>query len=598
MLRQTQNLSMHFFRNFQSFSQRQLEHYRQSLASVDALPQLALLGFLCGVVTSGLLILFRWCSEQPLWWWFGKHGADFEQLPPLWRFLLPATGGVLIGLWLHSRKPEHRASGPAHLLERMNSFQGHIPFQNMITQFVGATLSLLSGQSIGREGPAVYLGGSTGSLLAGTLKLPNNSRQTLIGCGVAAAIAAAFNTPLAGVIFAMEVILMEYTIAGFIPIIIAAVTGTTISRLVFGTESAFDVPAFTSFNSLEEIPFIVFAGIVVGICGTIHMRLTTLLSARQSQWSPISRMTIAGVTTGVVAIWIPEVMGLGYDPLEITLQNQIALTGLMAIFVAKILLTSLSIGLGMPAGLIGPSLVMGGTLGGVISLSGIALGYIDSSNGSSYVLVCMAGMMATNLNAPLAAVIALMELTYNPNIIMPGLLLIAISSITNHHFFGNRSLFEGILESQNKFGRPTPVLQYLNRTGVTHLMQQQLIQASHFLPITQARALLKQEPRWVIIECDNDERYLLDPKALFAYLEEEENNQEEIGENNEIDLMNIPGERHILYPISRQASLLEALRVLDDKGAEALYITRQSISTEGPISGVVTRQDIDNYYKP
>ncbi|MFL0796065.1 MAG: chloride channel protein [Cellvibrionaceae bacterium] len=592
---------MHFFKNIQDLlqqkSQQQLDQYRHSLASVDALPQLALLGFLCGLVTSGLLVLFRWCSEEPLWWWFGKGGADFEQLPPLWRFLLPTIGGVLIGLWLTSRKPEHRSSGPAHLLERMNSFQGHIPFQNMVTQFVGATLSLLSGQSIGREGPAVYLGGSAGSLMSGKLRLPNNSRQTLIGCGVAAAIAAAFNTPLAGVIFAMEVILMEYTIAGFIPVIIAAVTGTTISRLVFGTESTFAVPTLGSFNSLEEIPFIVFAGIVVGICGTIHMRLTTLLSARQNQWSPLSRMTAAGIATGFVAIWIPEVMGLGYDTLGITLQNQIALTWLMAIFIAKILLTSLSIGLGMPAGLIGPSLVMGGTLGGILSLSGVALGYIDSNNGSFYVLICMAGMMAAILNAPLAALIALLELTYNPNIILPGLLLIAISSITNHHFFGNRSLFEGILESQNKFGRPTPVLQYLNRTGVTHLMQHQFIQVPYLLTQPQGQGLLKQEPRWIVIEHE-DERYLLDPKALYAFLEQEKFLESECSGHHEIDLMNIPGERHLLYPISRQASLLDALRELDDKGGEALFIPRHSVGIEGPISGVITRTDIENYYRP
>lgn len=614
---------MHFFEKITAYLHKQLEEFHHSVASVDALPQLALLGLLCGLASSALLVAFRLCSELPLWWWFGKEGNDFETLSPWMRFAVPTIGGILIGLWLTSRKPEDRPSGPAHLLERMNHFQGHVPFSNMVTQFWGATLSLLSGQSIGREGPAVYLGGTAGSLLAGRLKLPNNSRQTLIGCGVAAAIAAAFNTPLAGVIFAMEVILMEYTIVGFIPIIIAAVTGTFISRLVFGTEPAFALPSITSFNSLEELPYIVFAGIIIGICGTIHMRCATYLSGRQHEWSPLQRMFTAGLLTGIVAIWVPEVMGLGYDTLEQTLAGSIGLNWLMAIFVAKIALTSISIGLGMPAGLIGPSLVMGGCLGGIISLSGVSIGYIDADNTSVYVLLGMAGMMGAILNAPLAALIALMELTYNPNIIMPGLLLIAVSSITNHHFFGNLSLFQSMLKSQDKLGQSSPVNQYLNRTGVIYLMEKSLIQVTRLLPHSQAESILKQQPCWIVVQNEEKEYFLLKPSTLFSHLAKQEhsamesldadstseNTQENIndtehihftdtGWESEVDLLNIPGDRFQLYPISSQASLLEALREMDKKGTDALYITSPVTEAQGIVRGIITRNEIDNYYKP
>ncbi len=148
------------------------------------------------------------------------------------------------------------------MFKRLHNHQGRLPLFNLGLQFFAGAIALLSGQSVGREGPAVHLGAGTASQLGQWLKLPNNSLRTLVGCGVAAAISASFNTPMAGVVFAMEVILMEYSIAGFVPVILASVTGAAVAQATFGNAPAFSV-APLQMSSLSELPLIIFCGLII-----------------------------------------------------------------------------------------------------------------------------------------------------------------------------------------------------------------------------------------------------------------------------------------------------------------------------------------------
>ena len=137
-------------------------------------------------------------------------------------------------------------------MERLTRHQGYLPLRNAVIQFFGGAIALISGQSGGREGPAIHLGATAASLLGQKFQLPNNSIRTMIACGTAAAIASSFNTPIAGVIFAMEVVMMEYTVASFLPIIVAAVTSTLVSQAFFGAAPAF---ATTGVLALASVGF-------------------------------------------------------------------------------------------------------------------------------------------------------------------------------------------------------------------------------------------------------------------------------------------------------------------------------------------------------
>ena len=155
------------------------------MAHVDALPQLSLMGVVAGLLSGGVIIAFRWIVEigSPLLSSM-QHSDAFENIEPHWRLAIAVTGGLIVGLLFHLTHRDMRQVGVVHVIERLNYHQGHMPLRNALMQFVGAALSIVCGHSVGREGPSIHLGATSGSLLGRKLGLPNNSVRTLVGCGV------------------------------------------------------------------------------------------------------------------------------------------------------------------------------------------------------------------------------------------------------------------------------------------------------------------------------------------------------------------------------------------------------------------------------
>jgi CIC family chloride channel protein len=241
------------------------------------MPQFALLGVVSGLVTGLVMVAFRTMIEFPLSGVMAGDPENFEALDVSLLILLPVGGSLVLAALFALLAPESRRVGIVHVLERLARHQGYLPWRNALTQFIGGIIALASGFSGGREGPALHLGAAGSSLLGQALQLPNNSIRILVGCGAAAAISASFNTPLAGVIFSMEVILMEYTVAGFIPVILAAVTATLINQAVFGSSAAFVMPADMAMSSMRDIPFLILQGVTIGIIAALFVRLTQTL---------------------------------------------------------------------------------------------------------------------------------------------------------------------------------------------------------------------------------------------------------------------------------------------------------------------------------
>ncbi|HAK52110.1 MAG TPA: hypothetical protein DCM54_09450 [Gammaproteobacteria bacterium] len=193
-----------------------IKTFRRRLTSVDSTPQLAILGICSGLVTGIVIVIFRKMVETPLEYLLG-NSENFEGMDwPLY-FLLPFGGAILIAVLMAFIKPDYRPVGVTHVLQRLGRYQGHLPAGNLLTQLFAGTLGLATGQSGGREGPAIHLGAAGSSLLGQYLNLPNNSIRILVGCGAAAAISGSFNTPIAGVIFSMEVIIMDIPLPVFFP---------------------------------------------------------------------------------------------------------------------------------------------------------------------------------------------------------------------------------------------------------------------------------------------------------------------------------------------------------------------------------------------
>jgi CIC family chloride channel protein len=578
------------------------EGLRDQLAHIDALPQLTLLGLMTGILAGLIIVLFRWVIDIPLGLALPDHGENFEALAGSTRFLLPIVGGLILGLILQRVNKLYHSAGIGHVLDRIQNHQGRMPLGNFINQFAGGALCLLAGQSVGREGPAVHLGAGCGSLLGQWLRLPNNSLRPLAGCGVAAAIAASFNTPMAGVIFAMEVVMMEYTIAGFIPVILAAVAGTTITHLVFGPDITFITPQIVMGNILE-LPLMAITGLVVAVFAAAFIRLQGLC-CKQSLNRPIwLRFLFAGIVTGILALWVPQIMGVGYDTISAAIAGEIGIGLLIAIVIAKLIATGVSLGVGMPGGVVGPCLVMGATVGGAMGVIAHLLMPGSASHVGFYVILGMGAMMGAVLNAPLAAMMAILELTYNPHIIFPGMLVVVAACLTTRWVFRCDGLFQTLLRIQGKYREPLNsesgmIHQMLSRTGIRSIMDKHIVYSAQQIAYAQAESLLQHHPHWILLE---DNRVLLHPADLLAYLEQNPAKGDNDREQN-LDLMEIPARRLQTTAISLEANLYEALQAMNNSQVDAVCVTTNKDSTitnkyADRIKGIVTREKLENYYR-
>ncbi|UTW44836.1 chloride channel protein [bacterium SCSIO 12696] len=573
------------------YLRRRVDDFRYRLAHTDALPQLAIMGCISGLLTGLIAVLFRASFELPLKAMLDSSGTEaFEQLSTLSHFLMPFCGILLVGLICHFVKPRRRDTGVAHVVNRVHQHQGRLPSGNALVQFVCGSLLLSSGTPVGREGPAVHLGAACASAIGRQMKVPNNNLRVLAGCGVAAAIAASFNTPLAGVIFAMEVVLMEYTIAGFIPIILAAVGGTVVSRIFYGNDPAFLVPALELAN-LWELPYLILCALVIGTIAAGMLRFH-VLGMRLHKYPILLRAAIAAVVVGCAGAALPQLLGLGYDTISSALLGQLSIGLLIAIGLCKLLVASTVVSLGLPGGVISPTLVSGACIGGALGIVGSMIMPMEASAVGLYAMVGMGAMMGAVLNAPLAALLALVELTYNHSIVMPAMLAIVVASITARLLSGQPGLF---LQGRDPNRFSSPVYQMLSRAGVTSLMCREYATCSYVISRQQARDILAEKPECLVVEDIGEPKLLIRPADLAHFLEEHDATLWE--EDADIQLGEIPGEHRELKPIHARATLQEALQLMRQTNVEAVYVSRPRVAPlQSEVQGVLTREQVENYY--
>ncbi|MEM7100834.1 MAG: chloride channel protein [Pseudomonadota bacterium] len=562
-----------------------VESFRRRLAEVDALPQLAALGMLTGLVTAAVILSFRWVVELCLGLLPGNDIENFEGLDLSTRIILIMGGAVTLGVLLNRYSPSARRVGVVHVMERLSLHQGRLPLKNALIQFLGGAIALTTGQSGGREGPAIHLGATAASLLGQQFKVPNNSLRTLVACGTAAAIASSFNTPIAGVIFAMEVVMMEYTIGSFIPVIIAAVTSTILTQVFFSTEVAFTTGA--AFNySIAELPYLLLVGILIGAVAAGFTQLIQRF-ARLVDLPFWLRLVLAGSITAAASVLFPQVMGVGYDTVNDIMLTQLSIVLLIALAFAKLVTSAAAVGLGMPVGLIGPTFFIGATMGGVF---GNMLQFWTDSDVSVgfYVMLGMCAMMGAVLQAPLAALMAVLEMTTNTQMILPAMLTIVVATMTNSQVFRQKSVFISTLNTLGLQYPPSPVTLHLQRVGVASIMDRDFVRLPEQVDQAQAQQALDAKPNWIVVGGDQI-KALLNPADLAVFLAERG------AEEESINLMQLPGQRMDVTTISSQATVMQLQNALDKTGAEACCVTRTTAPMIAPVVGVVTQSHINNY---
>ncbi len=568
-----------------------LDAMRIQLARPDALLPLSLLGLLTGLLAGSVIVLFRMLVEGSQEYILPGQGPDnFESLPEWARFSLPIAGAILLALLFRFTGKGMHILGVARVMERMTYHQGHFTIRGFVLQFVGAAIALISGQSVGREGPHVFLGAAAGSLMGQYFSLPNNTIRTFVGCGTAAGIAASFNTPLAGVIFALEVVLMEYSVASFIPVILAAVVATTVSNLVLGSSASFTVPIM-EMGSLSDLILVIILGVLAGTVSAIFVHLLQHFTLSSKDIPIWWRLLLAGVFMGISAMFIPQLMGIGYDTVELALNGHLAIGLLLLLVVTKLLATSIVVGLGVPGGMIGPTLFIGAMLGAATAKIFLLLPFDLHTEAGFFALLGMGAMMSASLQAPLAALVAMLELTDNPAVILPGMLAVVVSGVTASELFRKESLFLSMLKASGADYNTNPILQSLRRVGVGSVMDQKFIHVDNVISINLALEVLKNKPTFILIDKDNIPVTLMPAVELAKYIE---TRSEEAPDP--VDLLEIPALRWQVGSIHLQANLQEAYELLQSGTYEALFVERSARKGEHHIFGVLSKSMVEKAY--
>jgi CIC family chloride channel protein len=569
--------------------QQWLNNYSRRLINYDSILAYAVLGVVGGVA-SGLVVLAFELGIRQLSSAFGAgdNGESFESLPRWMLFALPAGGAIVLGCAYALLKPQDRETGIVHVLSRMHSHYSILPLRNAIVQFIGGIVALGTGQSGGREGPGVHLGAAINSLLGQWLGLPNNSLRMLIACGTAGGISAAFQTPLAGVLFAMEVIIAEYSVVGFIPVILAAVSAAAVSRTLAADDWLFTLPPL-QLNSLLELPYIMLLGLCCGAAMAAFVRISTF-TARYSGTPVVLRFTLAGIITGCLALLVPEILGMGYDTLAFAIDGKLALSALLLIGLCKLLATAISYGVGMPLGLIGPSLLIGACIGGILGAAGSVLLPALASDPGFYTVIGMGAAMGALLNAPLAAILAVMEMTQSLSIGMAAMLAIVTATLTSTGVFGQRSAHQAMLKQLQRIVPDDPLNQLLHRTSVSSTMDTRVVRVPLLFARADLEPLLESTPMWCMVERDGDDLYLVHGSELLEWL------QRTPFAEGTLDLSGAGIRRWSVSALPVQATLRQAMDTMHTRTTEAVCVYERSPNSGRQIlHGVLTRESIEQH---
>lgn len=441
---------------------------RKRLALPKTSWQLCLLAVIGGCASALLIVLFLF-SIKTVQALYLIERDNYTSLEALSRFQLPLIGvlAILLFAWLTGYK--YLRTGIPFVLNRLKVAHGVIPLRNTLNQFWGSAAALATGFSVGKEGPAVHLGAACSSYIGSKLGLPYNCIRTLCACGIAAGIAATFNTPVAAVIFVMEVILRDYKVHIFIPIMLASIVGSLITSSVFGVSHEL---AFLQQVALQKEHYIslVMLGIFLGLFSFLFNAMMTTLIKYSTRYHIVFRLIVAALITGGLGYIVPYAMGTGLAAIGFSLANESHIELLSALLIAKFLMTIIALGLGIPGGVIGPIIGIGAIAG--VYASSIMTAFIPGQQLSSdFALMGMAGFLAATLNAPLTALLTVMELSNQIEIIVPAMIVITTSSLISGQLLKNRSLITMQLDIQKLTYRKPPIERSLQKVGILGIIQ-------------------------------------------------------------------------------------------------------------------------------
>ncbi len=392
---------------------------------------MVLLAILVGIGGGYGAVVFRWLIA-------GAHQIYFDGmrsvLPWLGRYyviLVPAAGGLLVGPLVYFLAREAKGHGVPEVMLSVMHQGGRIRPRVSVVKALASAICIGSGGSVGREGPIVQIGSGLGSTLGQVLKLSEARIRVLVACGAAAGISATFNAPIAGVLFALEVILRDFSVRAFAMVVLSSVASVVICHIYLGDHPAFVIAQPYTLVSAWELPLYFLLGLMAGAVGRAFIWAVYKVEDVFDGWRfpEYAKPVVGGLLVGTIGVWYPQVFGVGYETIDGALAGKVAVALLWTLIVAKLAATSLTLGSGGSGGVFAPSLFLGAMLGGAFGDVVHAAYPTVTAAGGAYALVGMGAVFAGAAHAPMTAIIILFEMTGDYRIIGPLMTATVVSSL-------------------------------------------------------------------------------------------------------------------------------------------------------------------------
>lgn len=550
-------------------------------------------------------IAFRWLINAVTNISFGWLPAVTADWGNAYLILAPVLGGLLIGPLIHFFAPEARGHGVPEVMEAVTLHDGRIRPIVAAVKSLASSICIGSGGSVGREGPIVQIGSALGSTVGQVLNLSRERVRNLVACGAAAGIAATFNAPIAGALFALEVILGDFSAQTFGTVVIASITASVVGRAAFGDAPAFAIPEY-AIRSAWEFPLYVVLGILAAVVATLYTRAIYGTEDLFDKWKvpPVwLKPAIGGLLLGGMA-WmygmvpglgydrIPQIYGVGYPTIEAALHVEQVLAVMLAIMVLKILATSLTLGSGGSGGVFAPSLFIGAMLGGSFALLMQMLWPDLVGPPGAYALVGMGAVFAAATSASLTAVIIMFEMTGDYKIILPLMLAVVVATVLSRRLLHHESIYTMKLSRRGvklEHGRSINILRSVR---VRDVMTTDTVKIRHDAPVAELSRLFLRTNRHAF-PVMNDDGELCGIVSLSDLRKAEDGDKTESGDRKAAERVEDIMTATVItaYP---DETLDVVLKRMGPRDLSRLpVVTREDA---GSLVGVVRRNDIVRAY--
>jgi CIC family chloride channel protein len=479
-------------------------------------------------VLGGLVNLFFFYSTESVKLLFFHHPGNMDivtvgkMMDPWQRLATPVLGGLVAGLILYWGLRLVGRQGSSNLLEVVVAGDGRLPLRTAIVNFLSSLVTISSGGSIGREGGIVQLSATLASKWGQVAKWPPYRLRMLVACGAASGIAAAYNAPISGAVFAASIVLGNFSMNLFAPIVCASVVSATISRGFFGINPWYQVAPF-DFTKITQLPWFILLGIAAGIMGAAFLKL---LQGSEDLFAKLRvpifvRLTLGGLVVGIIALKYPEVWGNGYEVIRLMLKSpselvpdnleneSIAILALvpLLLLLAKLLATLATVGSGAVGGVFTPTLFLGASLGTWFGMTLHAIKLGVELPVTTFTLVGMGAMLTATTRSPLLAIIMIFEISLDYSIMLPLMLACVVSILIASRFVAESVYTEplrrkglSISQETNTLGATLersvgdimrePVPPVRENLTLSQLAERFLTSSNNFLPVVDARQKL------------------------------------------------------------------------------------------------------------